>query len=347
MSTAMTTTTTTAGGTSEHISITTHIKVTINIASSAVDPNLNPRSNQPERRTTLVARELARYKVDIVAFSETCFSEQGQLEEVVAGYTFFWSSRPKVERPNVDVAFAIQNDIVRQLLCLPHVINYRLMSFRLPLRGNFANFVSVYGRPMTGPDEARSKFYKDLYALPATVPKADKLIVFEHRLILTNILFRLRIREKAIWMHPRSRHWHLFRRQDRRDVLVTKAISASDGWAIHHLIISEMRIRLQSRRRLRGKRPPGELNIALLPLPASHLHFSNEQSQRLARLPVAAAVEENASVESQWRQVRDTVQSTALKTGAAIFEANRAIAAKAKHKTRRSQQPLPQPPHNA
>nr|VZI32041.1 unnamed protein product [Spirometra erinaceieuropaei] len=41
----------------------------------------NPRSNRPERRTALVARELARYKVDIAALSETRFSEQGQLEE--------------------------------------------------------------------------------------------------------------------------------------------------------------------------------------------------------------------------------------------------------------------------
>nr|VZI06718.1 unnamed protein product [Spirometra erinaceieuropaei] len=42
----------------------------------------NPRSNRPERRTALVERELARYKVDIAALSETRFSEQGQLEEV-------------------------------------------------------------------------------------------------------------------------------------------------------------------------------------------------------------------------------------------------------------------------
>nr|VZH92139.1 unnamed protein product [Spirometra erinaceieuropaei] len=37
----------------------------------------NSMSNRPERRTALVARELARYKVDIAALSETRFSEQG------------------------------------------------------------------------------------------------------------------------------------------------------------------------------------------------------------------------------------------------------------------------------
>nr|VZI21136.1 unnamed protein product [Spirometra erinaceieuropaei] len=72
----------------------------------------NPRSNRPERRTALVARELARYKVDIAALSETRFSEQGQQEEVGAGYTFFWSGRPKAERRDAGVAFAIRTDIV-------------------------------------------------------------------------------------------------------------------------------------------------------------------------------------------------------------------------------------------
>ncbi|VDL91536.1 unnamed protein product, partial [Schistocephalus solidus] len=41
----------------------------------------NPRSNRPERKMTRVAWKLAQYKVDIVALSETRFSEQGQLEE--------------------------------------------------------------------------------------------------------------------------------------------------------------------------------------------------------------------------------------------------------------------------
>ncbi|BHF84090.1 hypothetical protein SprV_0902724000 [Sparganum proliferum] len=139
----------------------------------------NPRSNRPERRTALVARELARYKVDIAALSETRFSEQGQLEEVGAGYTFFWSGRPRTERRDAGVAFAIRNDIVGRLPCLPQGINDRLMSLRLPLRrgGKFATIISAYAPPMTSPMAARDKFYEDLHALLATVSKADKLIV--------------------------------------------------------------------------------------------------------------------------------------------------------------------------
>nr|VZH94102.1 unnamed protein product [Spirometra erinaceieuropaei] len=208
----------------------------------------NPRSNRPERRTALVARELARYKVDIAALSETRFSEQGQLEEVGAGYTFFWSGRPRAERRDAGVAFAIRNDIVGRLPCLPQGINDRLMSLRLPLRGGqFATIISAYAPTMTNPDAVRDKFYEDMYALLATVSKADKLIVLgdfnarvgtdhtawrgvlgphglrgsndngllllrtcaEHRLTLTNTFFCLPEREKATWRHPRSRQWHL------------------------------------------------------------------------------------------------------------------------------------------
>ncbi|BHF61992.1 hypothetical protein SprV_0100497300 [Sparganum proliferum] len=122
----------------------------------------NPRSNRPERRTALVAQELARYKVDIAALSETRFSEQGQLEEVGAGYTFFWSGRPRSERRDAGVAFAIRKDIVGRLPCLPQGINDRLMSLRLPLQwgGKFATIISAYAPPMTSPvAAARDKFY--------------------------------------------------------------------------------------------------------------------------------------------------------------------------------------------
>nr|VZI33389.1 unnamed protein product [Spirometra erinaceieuropaei] len=318
----------------------------------------NPRSNRPERRTALVARELARCKVDIAALSETRFSEQGQLEVVSAGYTFFWSGWPRPERRDAGVAFAIRNDIVGRLPSLPQGINDRLMSLRLPLRGvgKFATIISAYTPPMTNPDAVRDKFYEDLHALLATVSKADKLIVLggfnarvgtdhtawrgvlglhgfrgsndngllllrtcaAHRLILTNT-FCLPEREKATWRHPRSRQWHLLdyvlvRRRDQRDVLVTKAIAGADGWTDPRLVISKMRIRIQPSRRPQGKPPPGKLNVALLSLPAHHLHFSNEPAHRLDNLPIAAdaVAAENASVENRWCQLRDTVQSTAL-----------------------------------
>ncbi|VDL96378.1 unnamed protein product [Schistocephalus solidus] len=93
-------------------------------------------------------------------------------------------------------------------------------------------------------------------------------------------------------MHPRSRCWQLLyyvliRRRDRQDVLVTKAIRNTDGWTEHHLGISNMRLRLQPRRR-----PP-----------------SNHLTQKLEDLD---APDDNATVETRWRQLQKVIQSTVL-----------------------------------
>ncbi|VDL96692.1 unnamed protein product [Schistocephalus solidus] len=62
-------------------------------------------------------------------------------------------------------------------------------------------------------------------------------------------------------MHPQSRCWQMLDyvlvwRRDRRNVLGTKAIRDANGWTDHHLVISQMRLRLQPRRRPQDKRRP-------------------------------------------------------------------------------------------
>ncbi|BHF60102.1 hypothetical protein SprV_0100306300 [Sparganum proliferum] len=114
---------------------------------------------------------------------------------------------------------------------------------------NFSTIIDAYTSTMTYADEAKTNFYEDLHAFLASMPKADMLIVLvdfkirvgpdwaawrivlgpygiaghndndllplllktcaEHRLLLTNTIFRLPMRKKATWMSPRSRHWQL------------------------------------------------------------------------------------------------------------------------------------------
>ncbi|BHF60260.1 hypothetical protein SprV_0100322300 [Sparganum proliferum] len=213
------------------------------------------------------------------------------------------------------------------------------MSLRPSLRrGKFAAIISVHALPMTSLDAADKLIFLGDFIVHFGTDHAawrgvlgphglhgsydnDLLLLrtcAEHRLILTNTFFYLPDLQKATWMHPRSLHCHLldfvlFRRQDQREVLVTRTIPGADGWTDHRLVISKMRIRLQPRRRPQGKRPPGKLNIALLSLPAHHLYFSNELAQRLNNLPDAAAADgENASVGNRWCQLRGTVQPEAL-----------------------------------
>ena len=105
----------------------------------------NPKADRPVRRTTLVARELARYHVDIAAPSETRRANEGQLTEDGGGYCFFWSGRTSEERREAGVGFAIRSHLVSKLAILPRGINDRLMVIQLQLNNKQnATLISVY-----------------------------------------------------------------------------------------------------------------------------------------------------------------------------------------------------------
>ena len=205
-------------------------------------------TNRPERRTALIASELARYNVQIAALSETRFADEGQLTEQSSGFTFFWIGRGQDERREAGVGFAIKSNLVNKLAAPPKGINDRLMTLRLPLpKKKFATLISAYAPTMTNPDEVKDRFYEDLNDTITAVPRTDKLILLgdfnarvgrdhtswegvlgkhgtgkcnsnglllletcaAHDLLITNTVFRLPNRNKTSWMHPRSKHWHL------------------------------------------------------------------------------------------------------------------------------------------
>ncbi len=208
----------------------------------------NPRANRPERRTALIARELHRYKLDIVALSETRFAGEGHLKEDKGNYTFFWSGRSSEERRESGVGFAIRNSIVSHLTSLPTGLSDRLMTLRIPIGNNiYATLISAYAPTLTNPDAAKDQFYQELDAVISHTSKKDKLIILgdfnarvgidhhtwqnvigkngvgkcnsngllllrtctSHDLLITNTVFRQANRYKTTWMHPRSKHWHM------------------------------------------------------------------------------------------------------------------------------------------
>nr|VZI08012.1 unnamed protein product [Spirometra erinaceieuropaei] len=144
-------------------------------------PRDNPRNSQRERRTQLVVWELAGYRVDIAALSEARCSEEGQLEKVVVGYTFFWNERLRAGRLYAVVVFATRRDIAGRHPRLPQGINGQLMSLRLRFReSNFIVIISACILPVTGSEETKTKFYEGLHAFLASVAKADMLIVLDN-----------------------------------------------------------------------------------------------------------------------------------------------------------------------
>ncbi|BHF81823.1 hypothetical protein SprV_0802495700 [Sparganum proliferum] len=147
------------------LAVVADVKLTVETTKIETPISLYPLPRRPNCQTGR-----ARYNVEIATLSENSFFEQGQLEEIGASYTFFWSSRHKAARRDADAAFAIRNDIVGRLPCLQQDVNDHLMGLCLPLRGGkSAIIVSVCTSPMTSHDAARGKFHDDLHALLTTV----------------------------------------------------------------------------------------------------------------------------------------------------------------------------------
>ena len=136
------------------------------------------KADRPDRTTALVARELARYNIDIAALSETRLAGEGHLTEKGAGYKYFWSGRNQEERREAGVGFAIRFNLVKNLTSLPKGINDRLMGMQLLLSDKKqATIISAYAPTMTIPDETKDKFYDELDTLIKSVPRSDKLLV--------------------------------------------------------------------------------------------------------------------------------------------------------------------------
>ena len=218
-------------------------------------------SDRPHRRSALVARELARLDIDIAALSEVRFAEQGTLVEHGAGYTLFWSGKGKDERRLSGVGFMIKNNVANRLQSLPVGHSDRLMSLRLPLKGNqFLTIISVYAPTLLAEPMTKEAFYRDLRELVLRIDKDDKLLIMgdfnarvgrdfevwngvlgrhgvgncnengrlllgfcaEIGLTVTNTLFQQKDRFKTTRRHPRSKHWHLL------DYILVRQKDASD-----------------------------------------------------------------------------------------------------------------------
>ena len=135
------------------------------------------KANRPMRRTALIAKELARYRIDIAALSETRLADEGQCQES-AGYTFFWIGKGEKEKREAGVGFAIKTKLLSKLDGPPKGINERLMTVRLPLlKKRFVTIISVYAPTMTNTDDKIEKFYADLESILQDVPKSDKLVL--------------------------------------------------------------------------------------------------------------------------------------------------------------------------
>ena len=194
-----------------------------------------------------MSRELARLDIDVAALSETRLADEGQLEEVGGGYTFFWRGVNEGEARMAGVGFAIKTNLVKQLNELPVGVNKRIMKMRLPLEYNrFVTILSVYAPNLKSEEVDKLNFYIELRRVLSSIPPGDKIwlcgdfnarvgtdhdtwnalgkhgigtmnangllllqLCTEFGLVIGNTLFEQPDKYKVTWMHPRSKNWHM------------------------------------------------------------------------------------------------------------------------------------------
>ena len=94
--------------------------------------------------------------VDIAALSEARLSEESSIEEVGAGYTYFWKGKPDGAPSTGGVGFAIRTSLARSLESLPRGVSDRIKVLRLKLNDDcYATIVSAYAPTMTHTDESK------------------------------------------------------------------------------------------------------------------------------------------------------------------------------------------------
>ena len=306
--------------------------------------------SRPQRMTAIVAHELARYKIDIAALSETRLADTGALTEVGAGYTFFWSGKAADDAREAGVGFAIRTSIVPKLETLPKGFGDRLMSLRLPLaRNTHLTLISAYAPTMAYSEEDKEEFYHALQNIINAVPAQDKLLLMgdfnarigkdqiawpsvmgphgidkmnsngellltlcsELGLTITNTIFQQPDIHKVTWMHPRSGHWHLI------DYIITRRRDIKDIRITRAMRGADcwtdhvlLRTRAAFQIQRRHRRQAGSTKRKLDVKRLTDPDIQESLGKALAD-NLRTAQQDNSEVEDAWTSFRDTVYQTA------------------------------------
>lgn len=312
--------------------------------------DLNQNTDRPARRTALIAQELARYNIHIAALSETRLADGGSLTEDQGGYTFYWKGHPEQERRLHGVCFAIKNSLVQRIQDTPTGFSARLMKMRIPLSKNrHATLFSCYAPTLDSLEEDKDAFYEMLDNELQRTPISDKLIILgdfnarvgsshrawagvvgrhgigkinangqrllslcsQHKLVITNTIFKTKEIYKGTWKHPRSGKWHMLdyvivRQRDQHDVLLTRAMRGAECWTDHRMVRSSLSLHI---------RPPIRKRPAKKKLNCNSLKSAN------AKTKLEMAISHHMAAAPNLEDLEDYIEDEWTHLAQAVFDA--------------------------
>lgn len=195
------------------------------------------------RKTAVINDELFRLNVDIVALQETRLADSAKLRE--KDYTFYWQGKPKDEKREYGVGFAVKNSLLK-MVEPPSNGSERILTLRLNTTTGPISLISVYAPTLMANSETKDEFYENLSATIQQIPSKDQVILLgdfnarvgtdceswpsclgqfnvgkmnengqrllefctRFKLCIANSFFATKPQHKVSWRHPRSKHWH-------------------------------------------------------------------------------------------------------------------------------------------
>uniref|UniRef100_A0A0L8FKC3 Endonuclease/exonuclease/phosphatase domain-containing protein n=1 Tax=Octopus bimaculoides TaxID=37653 RepID=A0A0L8FKC3_OCTBM len=133
-----------------------------------------------ERRSALIAKELQRYDIHVVAVAEARIHGKGNLVENSAGYHLFGNDREETCKRESGVGFATKTTLVSKFEELPCGHSDRLLSLRLPLRkGRYAILISASAPTMNSSEDDKLSFYLSLTEIIRSITHDDKVVILD------------------------------------------------------------------------------------------------------------------------------------------------------------------------
>ena len=224
--------------------------------------------------------------------------------EPSAGYTIFWSGKSADEKRESGVGFAVKNHLVSRIE-QPTGVSDRIMKLRLPLAANrYLTLLSVYAPTLVSPEEDITSFYHALRSVISGVSRSESLVILgdfnarvgsdsdtwpslgphgvgkmnangllllqlcnEQNLVITNSFSKQR--NKATWIHPRSKHGHILdyiicRRSDLKCFCKVNVMRGADCGTDHFMVRAKLLISIRRKCRSNGVKVPKRIDVSKL-----------------------------------------------------------------------------------
>ncbi|XP_047486851.1 uncharacterized protein LOC125037704 [Penaeus chinensis] len=291
---------------------------TWNVRTMLTGISINLGSINDLRKTAVINNELSRLDVDIVALQETRLAEAASLRE--KDYTFYWHGKPKDERREHGVGFAVKNSLLK-MIEPPTNGSERILTMRLNTTTCPVTLISFYAPTLMASSDTKDEFYENLCATLLKVPPKDQVILlgdFNARVgsdyeAWPSCLGKLNTKpqNKVSWRHPRSKHWHqldlvLVRRSNLNSIKVVRSYHSADCDTDHLLVCCKVKLSPKKMFFSKAKGKP-RLNTANMQDPVLVSQFTNLFEKEYSII-------ESDQAEKRWQSLKSAMHSCALAT---------------------------------